>query len=384
MTAFVPDDLPPRGITAESLASLMPEILGAERAVARLDGLSRGFSSPWLVARPLMRREAETSSRIEDTIATAEEVALYEAGYGAARNETVEVANYLVALQHGLSSDLPISRRLICEMHRLLLREVRGENNRPGEIRASQNRIGGTEGDARTARFVPPPPGQGLEDSLAAFERFVNAPPAVFPPIVAIALAHYQFEAIHPFGDGNGRVGRALAALSLCRSGLLQYPLVYLSGYFDRHRQSYYDLLLHVSTRGDWNSWLRFFLAAVSSQARDAGERIIRLRDLYDVQRTKLQRGRGASLSLALLDHLYGSPAVTAASAQRALDTTDPTARKAIKRLEESGLLKEHTGREYGKVWVARPILDIINAVFETEENSEQFDRDGRESEGQT
>lgn len=360
--AFIPNDLPPRGLTAEAIGSLLPAIVRAERAVARLDGLSRGFSNPWLVARPLMRREAESSSRIEDTIATAEEVALYQAGYGTARNETVEVANYLDALQHGLSSPLPVSIRLICEMHQRLLHNVRGGRARPGQVRTDQNRIGGSEADASTARFVPPPAGEPLQQGMAALERFVNHPPPELPSLVAVALAHYQFEALHPFGDGNGRVGRAIAALTLCKIGLIGHPLVYVSGHFDRHRQTYYDLLLRVSTHGDWLSWIAFFLEALEDQARDASLRIDRLRALYDTQRVDLQRGRAVATSLALLDHLFESPAVTAASAQRALKMTDPTARGAISRLEHIGLLSEFTGKEYGKVWVARPILDIINA----------------------
>ncbi len=312
-----------------------------------------------------MRREAESSSRIEDTIATAEEVALYQAGYGEARNEAVEVANYLAALQHGLASPLPISRRLICEMHARLLDRVRGEDKRPGEIRTIQNQIGGRDDDAATARFVPPPPGEPLERGLAAFERFVNAPPDHIPPMVAAALGHYQFEALHPFRDGNGRVGRVIATLTLCRQGLLEHPLVYVSGYFDRHRQRYYDLLLRVSTRGDWLAWIGFFLDAVIDQSKDAWGRIDGLRRLYDEQRASLQRGRAAGKSLALLDHLFSSPAVTASSAQRALDTTDPTARAAIGRLVRSGMLTDLTGRDYGKVWLARPILDIINMPSE-------------------
>lgn len=366
--AFVPDDLPPPQLTISTLAPLLQRILDAERAVASLGGLSRGFSNPWLIARPLMRREAESSSRIEDTIATAEEVALYQAGYGEARNETVEVANYLTALQHGLTSRLPISRRLICEMHARLLDRVRGEDKRPGEIRTVQNQIGGRDDDATTARFVPPPPGEPLERGLAAFERFVNAPPEHIPPMVTAALAHYQFEALHPFRDGNGRVGRVIATLTLCKHGLIEHPLISVSGYFDRHRQMYYDLLLRVSTRGDWLAWIGFFLNAIIDQAKDAWERIDRLRRLYDEQRARLQRGRGAGTSLMLLDHLFSSPAVTALSAQRALDTTDPTARGAIGRLVASGMLTELTGKDYGKVWLAKPIIDIINTPLVGEE----------------
>ncbi len=379
--AFLPDNLPPTGMSVESMAPLLGAILKAEREVARLDGLSHGVSYPWSIARPLMRREAESSSRIENTIASAEEVALYEAGYGIVRNDTVEVANYIVALQHGLHSTLPISRRLICEMHHRLMQGVRGESFRAGQVRVSQNWIAGGANDVASARYVPPPPGQSLEDGIAALERFVNQTPEWMPVVVAVALAHYQFEALHPFDDGNGRVGRAVAALTLCRMGLLSEPLVYVSGYLDRHRQAYYDLLLRVSTHGDWHSWIEFFLSAIMHQARDAGERIGRLRALYDQQRSLLQRGRSAANSMVLLDHLFASPAVTAVSAQQAMRTTDPTARAAISRLEASGLLVESTGRDYGKVWVARPILDIINAEIDTEEASSEADRDVREPE---
>jgi len=355
--AFVPDALPPK-LDRERL---FDAYAAAHAALGELRGLEGDLQFSRLLAAPLLLREARVSSKIENTIASAEEVAEYESGRQPARQEAVEVSNYRVALEHGLRSSLPLSKRLVCEMHELLLRGVRGENTRPGEIRTTQNRVGGARDDFDSARFVPPPPGEHLEKSLNDLELFWNRPPRDLQALLGIALAHYQFEAIHPFGDGNGRLGRAIVMLSVCRMGLLDEPLLYLSGYFDRHRTEYYDLLLRVSTHGDWTAWCSFFLKGIAEQAHDSADRLRKIREIREQIMQQLREETSSNRILSLVDMLIERPYIDAKRASNELGVSDPAARKYIKTLEKLGFLRELTGSSYGQVWGVAPIFAIID-----------------------
>lgn len=274
--------------------------------------------------------------------------------------DVLEVANYVKALDYGLArqTTLPMSKKLIREMHRLLLEGVRGQERTPGEFRSDQNWIGSDGGKRRDAIFVPPPPDQ-LEQCLDSFERYLHEPSTI-PPLIRLALIHYQFEAIHPFNDGNGRIGRLLITLLLCMEGILPQPLLYLSAFFEKNRQAYYDGLLGVSQRGAWEEWITFFLRGVAEQSMDAvdrGHRLIQLRQQYHAA---IQTARSSALLTRLIDALFDRPAVTVSSARNILGITSPAAQRNIDRLVTEGILHEATGRARNRIWIARDIGDIV------------------------
>jgi Fic family protein len=305
-----------------------------------------------------VRREAVLSSRIEGTRASLSDLLLDEAdGDRPADADVREVRNYVAALEDGLARlrDLPLSLRLVRELHERLMQGVRGDRATPGEFRRSQNWIGPAGSTPATAPYVPPPP-QEMMDCLANWEQFLHDR-AGFPDLVQCALMHEQFEAIHPFLDGNGRVGRLLISLFLVERGRLSEPLLYLSDYIEAHRQEYYDSLQRVRTEGDWLGWLHFFLAGVEQTARAAVRQASRLMDLRESYRQRLSRKPNA---LKLLDELFVNPYLTATRAAQILGVTAPTARQAITLLQEQGLLGEMTGRSWGRIYLARPILEAI------------------------
>lgn len=359
--AFVPDDLPPKVDEAAFRNAIFEDLIAAETSLARLDGIAEDLPSARSLWAPLSRREAILSSRIEDTVASAEEIARVEAGEKAERDEVLEVANYAKALEHGLRSGLPICLRLIRELHEILLgRGVRGNEHRPGQFRDIQNYIGKQSLGFEHARFVPPPPGDILEHCLRKLEEFANGiPHHTFRPLVAIAMAHYQFECIHPFRDGNGRIGRLIVALSLCRLGLLSQPFVYVSGYFEAHREEYYRLLLSVSTEGDWTEWVRFFLKAVASQAQDAVERIKRLQALRKRYREALAEAKAPIRATRLIDRILVRQIISVSAAAKELEVSKPTARSYLRRLENIGALRELPSR-YRQRWIAPEVISII------------------------
>jgi Fic family protein len=361
-SAFVPDPLPPPLDQTTLVGALYPDLSAAETNLARLDGIAATLISPELLLRPLRMREAKLSSQIENTIASAEEIALAEAGRSAVRDEGREVLNYVRALEHGIESPLPLCNRLIREMHAILMQGVRGQDKGPGEFRRVQNYIARDGARFNEARFVPPPPGEPLEQAMNDLERFMNSTDHRLPWLVATAMSHYQFECIHPFRDGNGRLGRLLVALTLCKSGALSKPLVYVSPYFETHRRDYYDLLLRVSTHGDWYTWIRFFCTAVAWQADDAVWRSRTLCELRDRFRTLVTAKRGAALLLTLVDHLFERPAITNSMVCALLKVTAPTAQRYIDLLVSNGILQEITGSGYGRIYIARAILAVIEA----------------------
>jgi Fic family protein len=364
--AFVPDPLP-RQLTLSP--SLVYRLDIASRAVATLAGVGETLSNPHLLITPFLRREAVLSSRIEGTQASLSDVYAYEASGGGPperRQDTLEVINYVSALEFGLQrlEDIPISARLTNEIHAHLLSGVRGADSRPGELRERQVWIG-TEGiSIGEARFVPPPP-HLVRDLMGDWESFANEE-IEMPPLVKAALMHYQFEAIHPYRDGNGRIGRLLIVLFLCSESVLPTPLLYLSAYLERNRSAYYDHLLHVSATGDWTGWLRFFLDGVAEQANDAIIRSRRLRELHDIYRNRLQDDGASANTLRLLDLLFVNPYTTASASAANLGLTKPAVRAILDKLVRLGLVQALPGK-WRRVYIARRILDIIEAPVASE-----------------
>jgi Fic family protein len=271
-----------------------------------------------------------------------------------------EVANYVKALEYGLRRPpgRAISLSLLKEMHALLLQGVRGETMHPGEFRVRQNFIGRYGDTIHQARFVPPPPTE-LPGLLEDFARYLAAP-GELPPLIRLALVHYQFEAIHPFDDGNGRLGRLLLPLLLSDWGLLNQPLIYLSDYFERNRDAYVDGLLHVSQQGDWHGWIRLFLDALETQANDGlrrSEQLLLLREHY---RALFQTGGGSARVLQVIDELFGRPMLTITYVAEQLSVNFSTAQNIVERLEGQGIVTEITGRRRDRVYVATGILHAL------------------------
>ncbi|HEX7182267.1 MAG TPA: Fic family protein [Thermoanaerobaculia bacterium] len=330
----------------------------ADAALSELSGLGRQLLNPHLLIGPYLRREAVLSSRIEGTRASLSDLLLDEVEEGAPVDADVqEVRNYVEALEYGLARlrDLPLSLRLVCELHERLMRGVRGEHATPGELRRSQNWIGPPGSTPVTALYVPPPPDR-LMDCLSSWELFLHDRNHL-PELIQCALMHEQFEAIHPFLDGNGRVGRLLITLFLTERGRLSQPLLYLSAYFEAHRQDYYNALQRVRTDADWPGWLRLFLTGVEETAREAIGQAGRLLDLHASLRARLRQKPNAT---ALLDELFVNPYITVPRATRLLKVSYPTARSTVVFLQKEGLLEEITGRAWGRLYLARPILDAI------------------------
>jgi Fic family protein len=363
--AFVPARLPPR---IEWDVSLVRSLSRADASLSELSGLGSQLPNPHLLISPYLRQEAVLSSRIEGTQASLSDLLIDElrperSGQGDVR----EVRNYVETMEYGLERlrELPLSLRLVRELHGVLLAGVRGERARPGEFRTTQNWIGRPGSTVDTADYVPPPP-EELQSALDAWESFLNEKDDL-PDLAQCALMHEQFEAIHPFLDGNGRVGRLLITLFLCERGRLSQPLLYLSAYFESNRRAYYDALQAVRTDGDWRSWLLYFFAGVDRVARWAADQARELVSVREHFRALL--GRNAK-DLALLDELFKQPYVTVASAAELLEVTDPTASKSIRRMVEAGLLQEVTGRDWGRIYAATPILSIISRQLPSEGGS--------------
>ncbi|HET8739778.1 MAG TPA: Fic family protein [Acidimicrobiia bacterium] len=362
--AFFPNPLPRRLDLPQDTVKLLEEASGA---VHRLGGVGRLLPNPHLLIGPHIRLEAVLSSRIEGTKTDVSQLLRFEAGQvpgGEDADDAQEVGNYVVAMEHGLrraAEGFPVSIRLLREMHGLLLSGVRGQHRRPGDLRESPVWIGGSTLD--NAAFVPPPP-DVMGEALADLERFLHE--TDMPLMVQLALAHYQFEAIHPFLDGNGRIGRLLIPVVLVLRGALTQPLLYLSAYFEQYRTQYYDHLLAISQQGDLTPWIDFFLRGIRQQARDAEERTVRLVELQTKLRSDLlEEGRPNSV-VRLAEHLFSVPIVTAARAEHLLDVTRPTAQAAIDALVERGELEETTGRERNRIYEASRILEAVYGSIET------------------
>jgi len=356
--AFIPAPLPPRLTYDDALVRLLSR---ADAALSELAGVGRLLPNPHLLIAPWVRREAVLSSRIEGTRTTLNELLIDEAGgerkTPAGADDMREVSNYVHALEYGIErmKKLPLSLRLVRELHARLMKGVRGDKATPGEFRRSQNWIG-TEGSTpQTAAYVPPPPNE-MHACLDHWEKFLHQRDAV-PDLIQCALMHEQFEAIHPFLDGNGRIGRLLITLFLIERGRLPLPLLYLSDYIDEHRRDYYDLLQRVRTHGDWDAWLRYFLTGVERIARSAARQSGRLIDIRERYRGMVKDKARAA---ALLDELFKNPYITVLRAQKALGVTNPTARKAVEILAERGILAPLGDQRWNRIYVSKEILEAI------------------------
>lgn len=362
--AFVPDSLPPKNPT---LALEVYQDLNrkAEMALARLSGVSGLVPSvDWLLYSAI-RKEALLTSQIEGTQATLTDLFDEEAGFKVSNTDDVEeVTNYLQAfrlVQEQLRDPkgLPISVRLLCDAHRLLLNGVRGAGKQPGELRRSQNWIGGTR--PGNAVFVPPPP-ENVPQLLTDMERFIHDGVTDLPPMVKVALIHAQFETIHPFLDGNGRIGRLLIATLFEHWGLLAEPLMYLSGYLKQHQAEYYRRLSNIRSEGDWEAWVTFFLEGVSVAAADAEHSIIEVASLIAADRKRLlQSPKAGPASYRLFEMLPMMPRVTIERVRQQLDTSFPTATAAVKVLEDLGIVTEMTGQKKNRSYSYQAYVELLS-----------------------
>ena len=356
--AFVPNPLPRELAMSSRLVSLLDR---TSRTVGELAGVGETIPNPHILIRPLLRREAVLSSRIEGTVASLSEVFAYEAGSRRAPDTDVaEVVNYVVALEYGIErlNSLPISFRLVNELHERLLAGVRGQDKGPGEFRKQQVWIGVPNSPIHEARFIPPP-AEYLRDLFHEWERFVNEDTDM-PPLVRCALMHYQIEAIHPYSDDNGRIGRLLITLFLRASGVLRLPLLYLSAYFERDRQRYYDELLNVSAKGDWDRWLSYFLTGVYQESRDVVERIRRLRMLQEELKGQLESRRESANVIRLLDRFFAQPIMTVLQAAEFLEISDAGTRRVLGRLADAGIVKRDDST-WPHLYVSQRLLDEID-----------------------
>ncbi len=365
--AFVPAPLPPN--PALVLDGPLQQVLeSAVLALGRLDGVSTLLPDEALFLYAYVRKEAVLSSQIEGTQSSLSDLLLFELDEapGVPFDDVVEVSNYVAALNHGLRrlrENFPLSNRLLCEIHGVLLSGGRGSGKTLGEFRRSQNWIGGTR--PGNAVFVPPPH-TALPDCMAAFERFLHAEDDGLPVLLRAGLAHVQFETIHPFLDGNGRVGRLLVTFLLCQAGVLREPLLYLSLYFKQHRATYYELLNHVRRTGDLESWLGFFLEGVRVTAESAVVTSRRLSEMFASDRAAIEQGgRRVGSVLRVHEVLKERPVLSLSEISNRTTLSFPAASSAMGRLVEYGIAREITGKRRGRVFVYDGYLSILNEGLE-------------------
>lgn len=360
--AFIPPPLPPDpplAITAE----LQDLIERANRGLGRLDGVARILPDPSLFLYTYIRKEALLSSQIEGTQSSISDLLLFEAGDipGVPLDDVEEVSHYAAAMNHALErlrGGFPLSLRLLCEVHGILLSGGRGSNKQPGEFRTSQNWIGGSR--PGNARFVPPPPHRVME-CMGQLEKFLHDKPTKAPLLKKAALAHVQFETIHPFLDSNGRVGRLLIALLLCAQDALSEPMLYLSLYLKTNRDTYYDLLQRVRTTGDWEAWLDFFLRGVIETTEQATTTAKRALELFRADRAKIEAlGRPTASALHIYDIFQRRVALTIPKAANELGISQPTVTAAMRHLVKLGVVREATGRRRRKVYLYDAYMRIL------------------------
>lgn len=358
--AFVPNPLPPRFNREEVLFTLVE----AMAAIGELKGACRKLQNPFILISPLQRREVLTSSAMEGTFSTDDEFILAEAGLDRSQtDDTREVLNYKRALSDALrrAQDEPITNRMLRDAHRTLLSDVgknRGRNKLPGEFKRDQNMIGGTTLD--TARFIPPPPGETPE-AMAALEKYINREGAhPSEALIDIALVHYQIETIHPFADGNGRIGRMLIALMTVKSGLLNMPALYLSPVIERDKDAYIDAMYEVSAHGKWSDWLNYFFGVVTRSCHETIEMIDRLLALQADYRAKVGSAIRSANALSIVDMLFESPVILPKQIVDRLEISDVAARNLLSKLMDLGIVAEVPGL-YPKAFVALGILRATN-----------------------
>ena len=360
--AFVPAPLPPKP-ALQINASLQDKIDKALLALGRLDSISLLLPDTDIFLYTYIRKEAVLSSQIEGTQSSLSELLVFENGGSVSvpLDDVQEVSNYVAAMNRGLeliAEGLPISLRLIRQIHKVLLAKGRGSSKTPGQFRKSQNWIGGTR--PGNATFIPPPPDKVL-GCMSALEKFIHGKPEKLPTLLKVGLAHVQFETIHPFLDGNGRIGRLLITLLLCAEGVLKEPMLYLSLYFKTHRQEYYELLQKVRTAGDWESWITFFITAVTVTAQQAGETARKLMKIAEEDRKSIQKIKRASGSaLRVHQALLQRPIISIAKASEATGLWTTSITTAIGHLEKIGIIKEITGSRRNRLYCYSRYLECL------------------------
>ena len=361
--AFIPAPLPP---DLDWTPTLVTALSDGERELARLTTLAGNFPFPRLLIQPFIRQEAVLSSRIEGTRASLVDLYNYESAqltFLEPDDDVREVHNYVLALDYGLErlETLPVSLRLIRELHAKLLEGVRGGQLTPGKFRKTQNWIGPAGSTIDTATYVPPPVDE-MHAALSTMEKFIHADTEL-PALVRAGLIHYQFESIHPFLDGNGRVGRLLMVLLLREWEILPQPILNLSAYFERYRQEYYDHLLAVSQRGKWEEWLRFFLRGVTAQAQDGVFRMTRLQGIRTKYESLVQVDRNAQRMSAVIDFIFSRPILTLRQLETALDMPYMAAKRYVDKLVKAGVLSETTGYARNRVFMAHEVFQALENI---------------------
>jgi len=365
--AFVPNPLPTNLALGSDTIRLLAQ---AENAVGRLAGTTSREFNPYLIGSPMLHREAILSSRMEGTVTTPERLVLFEAESKRTQEavktdaDSHEVVNYISSMRVGLDllDELPVCLRMIRDIHRTLMSSVRGEREMPGEFRNEQNWIRGRlDDDIHNARFVPPPVNE-MTAALKDLEVYLNVEDAdaIDPLLIRLALIHYQFETIHPFRDGNGRIGRLLIPLLMVSHERLDAPTLYLSAFFERNRGVYQDLLLTVSQTGNWLAWINFFLRGVYQSATEANDHAIALLKMRQRYHRQFQKGRSSALVIRLIDRLFQTPTITINEAAKLLDVSHQAAAGNIRKLVEKGILVEMTGRQRNQIFLATEILRFM------------------------
>ena len=364
---FIPHPLPPPDLILSQIHFDLLE--KANRALGKLDGLSQLLPNVSLFIYWYVRKEAVLSSQIEGTQSSLSDLLLYEEKEAPSVpiEDVEEVSQYVAAINYGLkriAEGFPMSLRLIKEIHEVLLSTGRGSTKSPGEFRRSQNWIGGTR--PGKARFVPPPPEKVLE-LLSDLEKFLNDIPERTPTLIKAALMHVQFETIHPFLDGNGRLGRLLIILILCAEKAISEPTLYLSLFFKRHREIYYELLQTVRTDGKWEEWLEFFLEGVQITAEEAVTSARKILEVFAQDRRNIEElGRPAATALRVHELLQKRPIISVPMASAELNLSAPTVRNSLEKLKEIGLIKEITGKKRDRLFSYQSYLEILQADTET------------------
>jgi len=367
----MPNPLPPTLSYDRNLTGLLSE---ADRLLGELSGTGRVLPNPYLLISPYMRREAVSSSRIEGTQASLNDLFFFEAAKQEKPRvpDVREVKNYVEALEYGLDrlKQLPVSLRLVREIHRVLMEGVRGEEAMPGQFRRTQNWIGPPGCLLNDASFVPPPIDE-MKEALGDWEKYFHSGPKE-PPLIQCALMHYQFEAIHPFLDGNGRIGRLLITFFLCERGYLAQPLLYLSGYFDRFRDEYYSRLLTVSQTGDWGGWIEFFLRGVASQCIEAlsdAKSILALHAEYEEALKDVKRPH--ETAYRLIDEIFQNPVISISGLSKKWDVPFNSVKRGLMKLVEIGILVEVTKRKRSKLFVAPRLMELLTATDKARRNEQ-------------
>lgn len=362
--AFIPNDLPPR---IELTWDLVAQNSKADRALSELSGITKTLPNPLLLIGPFIKREAVLSSRIEGTRASLSDLLYFEAGREPRDNlnDVKEVSNYVKALEFGLrrQEEFPMSLRLIREIHAQLMDGIRGETQTPGEFRRSQNWIGPPGCTLMDSTYVPPPVPE-MTECLGKFESFLHSTSNV-PLLIRLAMVHYQFEAIHPFLDGNGRIGRLLITLLLCSGKAIPGPVLYLSAFFEKNREQYFHHLLNVSLAGEWNAWIQYFLRAIEIQSQEAVQRSHRLLEIQTKYRANVQTARTSALVPRLIDLLLFSPVITAPFLAKHFKITQRAAQLNIDKLISVGILREVTGQLRNRMYAAEEIIAVLEKNIE-------------------